>query len=188
MEKQFVSFWVGENRYCIDIMDVMEVVRENRITKMPDVPRYMEGIINLRGVVTPVISVRKKLGIASDEELTVTAVKPVVVEEITENGVVEATEVQATTGGKDKSQTFMKLIIVKIDAVQVGFLVDSLDRVFTIEDSLIQSADGVASNVDRTFVDGIARIEENVYILLNVGKILDLEEKRFISNEIIEEK
>ncbi len=188
MEKQFVSFWVGENRYCIDIMDVMEVVRENKITKMPDVPKYMEGIINLRGVVTPVLSIRKKLGIVADEELEIKTFKPVVVEEVTEDGVVESTTVQVTSNKKDKSQTFMKLIIVKIDQVQVGFLVDSLDRVFTIEDALVQSADGVASNVNRAFVDGVARIDENVYIMLNVAKILDIEEKKFINNEIIEEK
>lgn len=187
MEKQFVSFWVGDNRYCIDIMDVMEVVRESKVTKMPDVPRFMEGIINLRGVVTPVLSVRKKLGIDSAEDLAIEAVKPVVVEEVTENGVVETTQVKVTSA-KDKNRAFMKLIIVKIDAVQVGFLVDSLDRVFTIEDSMIQSADGVASNINRVFVEGLVTIEDNVYILLNVAKILDIEEKRFINNEIIEEK
>ncbi len=61
MEKQFVVFKVASSFYCIDIMEVQEVIRENQITTMPNFPSFVEGVINLRGTITPLISIDKKL-------------------------------------------------------------------------------------------------------------------------------
>jgi purine-binding chemotaxis protein CheW len=67
MEKQFVGFKAAQNYYCIDIADVKEVLQESSITKIPDSPAFVEGIMNLRNMVIPVISIRKKLGLTKKE-------------------------------------------------------------------------------------------------------------------------
>ncbi len=178
MDKQFVSFRIGDIKYCIDIMDVQEVYREDKITHMPDVPTFVEGIINLRGIVTPIISIRKKLGL--DTELN--NVNP----DIDPHNQDDLLQDVQTAGESKMSKKAMKLIIVSIEGVWVGFLVDALDRVFSVDEEVIQPAEGVANTVDRTMVDGVARLGEEVYIILNAKKMLDVEEKQYIKDEIIE--
>lgn len=69
MERQYVAFETAGSRFCIDIMDVQEVAREQNITRMPNFPEFVEGVINLRGVVIPIVSIEKKIGgVAKDGE------------------------------------------------------------------------------------------------------------------------
>jgi len=59
---QLVSFKIGSEEYGIDILNVKEINRMVNITKVPNSPAFVEGIINLRGQVIPVVSLRTKLG------------------------------------------------------------------------------------------------------------------------------
>jgi purine-binding chemotaxis protein CheW len=58
---QMVGFTVGEEEFCVDILKVQEIIRMVKITHMPNAPEYVEGIINLRNRVIPVIDFRKKM-------------------------------------------------------------------------------------------------------------------------------
>jgi len=64
---QLVSFKMGDEEYGIDILNVKEIIRMVNITKIPNSPVYVEGIINLRGQVIPVIDLRTKLGMTKKE-------------------------------------------------------------------------------------------------------------------------
>lgn len=57
---QFVTFTLGNEEYAIDILNVQEINRITEITMVPNAPSYVEGVINLRGKVIPVINLRKK--------------------------------------------------------------------------------------------------------------------------------
>jgi purine-binding chemotaxis protein CheW len=59
---QLVSFKIGNEEFGIDILNVKEINRMVNITKVPNSPVFVEGIINLRGQVIPVIDLRTKLG------------------------------------------------------------------------------------------------------------------------------
>lgn len=59
---QLVSFKIGSEEFAIDILKVNEIIRFMEITKMPNAPEYIEGIINLRGKVVPVVDLRTKMG------------------------------------------------------------------------------------------------------------------------------
>lgn len=61
-EKQLVVFDLAEETYGVDIGSVREIIRIQEITKVPRTPDYVEGVINLRGKVIPVIDLRKKFG------------------------------------------------------------------------------------------------------------------------------
>ncbi len=65
-EMQLVTFSLGE-QYGIPIGQVQEIIRVGPITKVPNSPVYMEGVINLRGRVLPVLNLRKRLALASRE-------------------------------------------------------------------------------------------------------------------------
>lgn len=59
---QLVSFKIGEEEFGIDILTVQEINRMLQITKVPNTPEFIEGVINLRGRIIPVLDLRVKLG------------------------------------------------------------------------------------------------------------------------------
>ncbi len=60
---QLVSFNIGNEEFALDILKVNEIIRTISLTKVPNSPYYVEGIINLRGKVITVIDLRTRLGI-----------------------------------------------------------------------------------------------------------------------------
>jgi purine-binding chemotaxis protein CheW len=60
---QLVSFELDGEEYGIDVLAVREIIRMPSITKMPNTPEYVDGIINLRGTVVPIISLRKRFSL-----------------------------------------------------------------------------------------------------------------------------
>ena len=64
---QLVSFKIGNEEFGIDILAVQEIIRLVSITKIPNSPEFIEGVINLRGKIIPVIDLRIKLGMTKIE-------------------------------------------------------------------------------------------------------------------------
>ena len=60
-ETQLVVFDLASEFYGVDIGDVREIIRMQNVTRVPGTPVYMEGVINLRGKVVPVVDLRKRL-------------------------------------------------------------------------------------------------------------------------------
>jgi purine-binding chemotaxis protein CheW len=67
-EKQLVLFGLDSEIYGVDISDVHEIIRMQPVTKVPKAPFYVEGIINLRGKVIPVVDIRKRFGLSGVEQ------------------------------------------------------------------------------------------------------------------------
>jgi purine-binding chemotaxis protein CheW len=59
---QVVSFRLGGEEYGVDIAQVQEIIRLVEITHVPRAPRFMEGVINLRGQLIPIIDLRTRFG------------------------------------------------------------------------------------------------------------------------------
>lgn len=79
-DQQVVFFDLGSQHYAIDSMCVREIIRMQAITKIPGAPACVEGVINLRGKVTPVLDLRKRLGLQANEESKETRIVVVEVE------------------------------------------------------------------------------------------------------------
>jgi purine-binding chemotaxis protein CheW len=62
-EIQLVCFKVNKEEYAVDIMKVQEIIRLREITSVPHAKNYMQGIINLRGTVVPVVDMRTRFGL-----------------------------------------------------------------------------------------------------------------------------
>lgn len=77
---QLVSFCLGKEQFGIEILLVQEIIRMISITKMPNSPEFVEGVINLRGRIIPVIDLRARLGM---ERTEYTATTKILVVEIT---------------------------------------------------------------------------------------------------------
>jgi len=57
---QLACFRVGNELYALDIMQIREIIRPQKLTVVPKAPRFIEGVINLRGAVIPVADLRKR--------------------------------------------------------------------------------------------------------------------------------
>jgi len=66
-ELQIVVFELGEERYGLDIATVYEIIRHQPITAVPQAPAFVEGVINLRGRIIPVVDLRERFGMATGE-------------------------------------------------------------------------------------------------------------------------
>ncbi len=64
--KQYIVVQIGNEKYGIDIRYIDNIVRMQRITRVPKVQSYFKGVINLRGEIVPVMSIRKKMGLEDD--------------------------------------------------------------------------------------------------------------------------
>lgn len=76
-EKQYIVVNIGDEFFGIDIMHIDNIVRMQRITRVPKTEKYFKGVINLRGEVVPVMSLRCKFGI--EEEAITNASRIIIV-------------------------------------------------------------------------------------------------------------
>lgn len=108
--KQYIVVMVGDEHYGIDISYIDNIVRMQKITRVPRVQTYFTGVINLRGEVVPIMSIRKKMGLADDVftnasriiilKLEDNALLGIIVDEVKE--VVNLSEEEIDKSGKGK--------------------------------------------------------------------------------------
>lgn len=135
---QFVTFILGNEEYAVDILNVQEINRITEITIVPNSPDYVEGVINLRGKVIPVINLRKKF---SFEE------KP--------------------------TDDTSRIIIMEIQGITNGLIVDSVSEVLRIPSSSVEAAPPISSELQSQFINGIAKLDNRLIILIDLDKLLD---------------
>jgi len=71
---QLVTFRLGNEEYSLDILKVQEIIRHMDLTRVPKTPDFVDGVINLRGRVIPVIDLRKRFGLTADERTNETRI------------------------------------------------------------------------------------------------------------------
>lgn len=62
-ELQLVTFKLGEEEFGLEVTNVQEIIKTSTVVRIPRAPEFVEGVINLRGTVIPVISLRKRFGL-----------------------------------------------------------------------------------------------------------------------------
>ena len=65
--RELISFLIGTQEFCVDIMAVREIRGWSQATPLPHAPDFVQGMINLRGVVLPIIDMSARLGIAAGD-------------------------------------------------------------------------------------------------------------------------
>ena len=141
--EQLVVFQLAAEEYAISISQVKEIIRYNGVTKMPNVPGYMEGIINLRGKILPVIDLAGKFTLRTEKRtnrqaLIVEAADQeigLVVDAVTEVIRLEETAIEAADG-VTQSNGFIKSI-GKVD--QRLLIILDLDKLFEHEEIVMMN-------------------------------------------------
>jgi len=77
-----------------------------------------------------------------------------------------------------------RIVIVNMDNLKVGMIVDAVSEVLTIDDSIIEPAPSIVTTINSGFITGIARIDSRLVILLDLKKVLSREEKELATTLI----
>jgi purine-binding chemotaxis protein CheW len=140
--QQLVTFSIGDEGFGVDILKVQEIIRTMEITKVPRAPEFVEGVINLRGKVIPIIDLRMRFGL--------------------------------TTREHDKHT---RIIVIEINNMIVGFVVDSVSEVLRIPASTIEPPPPVVSGLESEYISGVGKLEDRLLILLDLDRLLSGEER-----------
>ena len=173
MEKQFVTFKIEKSYYCIDIMEVQEVIREISITSMPNFPSFVEGVMNLRGKIIPLLSIDKRLAEIDNTKSSL-------------NNLDNNSLSTIIKDGNNKKP--LKLIVVKIETITIGLLVDALDKILTIDENQVQSAEGIGKFTNHQMIGGLLQINDEFYTVLTPKFILERDETQLLTEKLNQEK
>jgi len=142
---QYLSFTLDNEEYGVDILRVQEIRSWEPVSRIPNVPHYEKGVVNLRGSIVPIIDLREKLGIKFTDYTLLTVV------------------VVLQTNDNNKTRT-------------MGVVVDSVSDVIILDKTKIQDAPDFGAKLSNEFINGLVSVNERMVILLDVDKLLKLEE------------
>ena len=113
---QYIVIKLGDEQYGVDIKFIDNIVRMQHITRVPRVPDYLKGVINLRGEVIPVMSLRVKMDLEADEITKATRILKleqhgtigIIVDEVKEVVTLTMDEIEKITyDGKEDKNIFL---------------------------------------------------------------------------------
>jgi purine-binding chemotaxis protein CheW len=142
---QFLSFTLGDEEYGVDILRVQEIRSWEPVSRIPNVPSYEKGVVNLRGAIVPIVDLRERFELPHSEYTPLTVV------------VVLQAQNEA---GKTRI---------------MGVVVDSVSDVINVDKKSIQSSPNFGTKVSTEFINGLASVNERMVMLLDVEKLLKLE-------------
>lgn len=102
---QYIVVQIGSEKYGIDISYVDNIVRMQKITRVPKAQPFFKGIINLRGEIVPVMSIRKKMGLEDDVFANATRIIIIKVEEKGSLGVIVDEVCEVVNLAEDEIET-----------------------------------------------------------------------------------
>ena len=143
MGKRYVSFSLAATRYCVPVDQVMQILRLENLIEVPKPPPYVEGVINLKGDIVPVVSLRARLEIAAP-----------------------GLPVQRDPRKK-------RIIITRMGGRMYGLDVDEVNEVVDIDEAGISQDATTLMGVRAELILGIARGAGDVlYLVLDLPHVL----------------
>ena len=136
-EQQLVVFQLGAELYGVEIGRVHEIIRLQSVTRVPGAPAFVEGVINLRGRVIPVVDLRRRFGLPLAEHTRAS-----------------------------------RIVIVELGEHVIGMVVDGVSEVLRVNTAAIEPPSPVVAGVDADCLSGIAKVGEQLIILLDLDRVL----------------
>ena len=143
---RYLSFFVEEEQYGIEISHINEIIAMMKVTHVPRTPDFVEGVINLRGSIIPIVDIRGKFGLEKKEHDMNTAI-----------------------------------IINEVGGVNIGFVVDRVEDVLTLDDRDLAEPPKFGSHIDTSFIQSVSEVDKSVILILDMEKIFEDDELTQIS-------
>ncbi|WP_374324745.1 chemotaxis protein CheW [Azonexus sp.] len=151
-QQQYLTFMLGEEMFAIGILAIREIIEYGQLTEVPLVPRFIRGVINLRGAVVPVIDLSVRFGRSAGE--------------ITKRTCIVIIEIAETPDAQ---------------AQQMGIVVDAVSEVLEIAPADIEPPPAFGTRIRTDFISGMGKVGGRFVVLLDVERILSLDEVAVIS-------
>ena len=148
---QLVTFQVGAEEYGLDINSITEVVRPLKITPLPRMPEFIEGVVNLRGIIIPIVDLRKRFGLAAFHD------------DLRKMRMMITKGVAATSAANGQEL--------------LGLVVDTVQEVLHVPKKDIEPAPAAATGKQSDFVNGMGKVGNRLIILLDIARILSPQER-----------
>jgi purine-binding chemotaxis protein CheW len=145
---QYLTFMLGGETFAIGILRIKEIIEYGELTEVPMMPRFIRGVINLRGRVVPVVDLSARFGRATSQIARRTCIV-----------IVETQGDGENAGPQD-----------------IGILVDAVNEVIEIGGADIEPAPSFGAKLRPEFISGMAKRNERFIILLQVDRVLSVDE------------
>ena len=145
--RQILTFRLGEETYGIDILRVKEIRGWSPVTRVPQSPPQVLGVLNLRGAIVPIIDLRLRFDLEKAEFTPVTVIIVISVK---------------TAEGATK---------------ECGLVVDAVSDVVDLDEDALRPAPQLAGSASADYIESLATVENGMLILLNADELVrrDLE-------------
>lgn len=139
---KYLIFELAKEEYAVEILKVQEIIGMVDITRVPNMPECIMGVMNLRGKIIPIIDLRLKFHMEKQEYTERTCI------------------------------IVLQLINQENKVVTTGIIVDEVSEVEDIATEQIELSPEFGTNLHTEFILGMGKINDRVVILLNIEKIL----------------
>ncbi|MCP4695676.1 MAG: chemotaxis protein CheW [Gammaproteobacteria bacterium] len=146
---QYLTFRLGDEIYGISVLRIKKIIEFGNVTRLPMMPSFICGILNLLGKAVPVIDLLRRFGESS---------KPA-----TKHTCIVIVEVQSTIQGKGS-------------AADMGIVVDAVDDVVNLLPENIAPAPDLGKQIRSAFIQGIGKSDNAFVTLLNMDAVFSEEE------------
>lgn len=142
---QYLTFILAGEEYGVDILRVQEIKGWDSVTEIPNTPDYIQGVINLRGTIVPIIDMRRRFQM-----------------DVIDYGKTTVVIVLQIFTSNDKERT-------------MGFVVDAVSDVYDVKRNELKPPPDFGSSVSTDFIKGMATVDEKMIILLDIDHLIDAE-------------
>jgi purine-binding chemotaxis protein CheW len=149
---QLVTFQVGDQEYGVDIHRITEAVRPLKITPLPRMPEFIEGVVNLRGVIIPIVDLRKRFALSRIVD------NPRKMRMLITKGTIPG-----ASGATPEAV--------------LGLVVDSVQEVIHVPGKDIELTPEAARGQYAGFITGMGKVGDRLIILIDIAKILSQQER-----------
>jgi purine-binding chemotaxis protein CheW len=139
---KYLTFFLGEESYGLPVIKVREIIRFLSPTHVPQLPEHVEGVINLRGKIIPVINLRRKFGLAACES------------------------------GERTCTVVVNIKCADRGGALIGLVVDGVEEVVQISASDLEPTPEFGPGADTHHILGMAKVKGAIKTLLNLDQVI----------------
>jgi purine-binding chemotaxis protein CheW len=155
---QLAAFTVGSEQYALDIMRIKEIINPLKITPVPKAPPFIEGVVELRGAILPILDMRKRFDLPVTEPTRASKYLIVAIEGLAAR--------PAAAGEGAAPQRWI-----------VGLIVDGVQEVLRVPRAEIRSAPAMAVSADARYWTGVYHHRERIVMVLDLDALLSANER-----------
>ncbi|MDD5113942.1 MAG: chemotaxis protein CheW [Methylobacter sp.] len=149
---QYLTFVLAGEIYALGILNIKEIIDYGNVTEVPMMPTFVRGVINLRGSVVPVIDLAARFGKDSTQ-------------------VAKRTGIVIVETNDDENNSLQ----------YIGIIVDAVNEVVDISQQDIEPPPSFGTGIRPDFINGMAKRNDRFIILLNVNRVLSVNEMADLS-------